>query len=651
MLVEEGKEYSLKDKAGWETLALSRGDIVEIYLPGTNLECRQEFWAGFWVKQPIIKGSGDYLVVAKSLGCSASDWAKFLSNSFNRKKGTIHLCVSTPCGSVEDCTMHATRLRVFSPGAFERPYMGHYIKKQMQKWEEEELSDCGDDGIDVSGELPRREIEESAEWQDLGDEVPPRDPRPHVARGGDKGAAEEAPAGEGKKAMKNKKVLEEEDRAKLRARLALAREKMLARGPPTPAGGDTALGHCEDTPLVESSSPGYSASEPAEDGEAVKDELIDLEKDQKKVRKVSGRKDKKKKRREGRDAKRVHGDHSEVLALEDTKGNTTKNLQGQLVKIAAATAKEKAQKNREEKKKHQKKDPSHQLARILTLAVGKQKKKRSESSGSSQGGQKKKKKKGKSDKKKKKRKRKPQGSSPGGSSGSSQMTSSDRDFEEDSSSSSSRRKLDPPLARKSKRRPGSVLAMLLEHARSQLDQNAKVSVASEEALTLSSGVKLASYFAIVVRPQLGGAMAQTRELHHIAQAIDLLRCGNLDTLGDLLAGRFMSLHQSVLDGSWNTARHLELRPLEDGSAAGPAVVLAAKKHTRMAAKVAPGDYWTWPTGGKAKGGRGRSEPWTEGGSPGKGKGKKGGKGKGKGKTWSGGEKEFEGKPKEKIPEK
>jgi hypothetical protein len=243
--------------------------------------------------------------------------------------------------------------------------MGHYIKKQMQKWEEEELSDCGDDGIDVSGELPRREIEESAEWQDLGDEVPPRDPRPHVARGGDKGAAEEAPAGEGKKAMKNKKVLEEEDRAKLRARLALAREKMLARGPPTPAGGDTALGHCEDTPLVESSSPGYSASEPAEDGEAVKDELIDLEKDQKKVRKVSGRKDKKKKRREGRDAKRVHGDHSEVLALEDTKGNTTKNLQGQLVKIAAATAKEKAQKNREEKKKHQKKDPSHQPGSLL----------------------------------------------------------------------------------------------------------------------------------------------------------------------------------------------------------------------------------------------------------------------------------------------
>ena len=648
MLIEEGKEYSLKDRPGWETLALSRGDIIEVYLPGTNLDCSQEFWAGFWVKQPIIKGTGEYLVVAKSLGCSATDWAKFLSNSFNRKKGTIHLCLSTPCGTVEDCTMHATRLRVFSPGAFERPYMGHYIKKQMQKWEEEDLSDCGDDGADLSGELPRREFETGGEWEEVGDEVPPRDPRIHAPGGGDKGAGEEPPREERKKEAKKTKVLEEEDRAKLRARLAQAREKMLARGPPTPAGGDTALGLREDTPFVESSSPGYSASEPAEDGERVKAEAIDLDRDQKKDRKDARRKDKKKKR-ESKHGKKNAGGLSDALALEDTKGGTTKNLQGQLLMIAAATAKEKAQKNREERRKHQKKDPSHQLAKILTLAVGKQRKKRSGSSGSSQEDQKKKKK----DKtgKKRKRKRKPQGSSPGGSSAGSQMSNSEKDFEDDSSSSSSRRKLDPPLARKSKRRPGSVLAMLLEHARSQLDQNAKVSVAPEEALTLSSGVKLASYFAIVVRPQLGGAMAQTRELHHIAQAIDLLRGGNLDTLGDLLAGRFMSLHQSVLDGSWNTARHLELRPLEDGSAAGPDVVLAAKKHARMAARVAPGDYWTWPGGGKAKGGRGRSEPWTEGSSPNKGKGKKGGKGKGKGKTWSGGEKDLEGKTKEKVPEK
>ena len=213
--------------------------------------------------------------------------------------------------------------------------------------------------------------------------------------------------------------------------------------------------------------------------------------------------------------------------------------------------------------------------------------------------------------------------------------------------------MDPPLTRKSKRKPGSVLAMLLEHARSQLDQNAKVGVGSEETLTLSSGVRMGSYFAIVVRPQVGGAMGQARELHHLAQAIDLLKGGSLDTLGDVLAGRFMSIHQSVLDGSWSTARHLELRPLEEGSAAGPAIVLAAKKHARLAARVAPGEAWTWQSGGKSKGGRGRGDTWTEApnNNSNKGKGKKGPKGKGKGKTWGSTEKETEGKPKERIPEK
>ena len=146
-------------------------------------------------------------------------------------------------------------------------------------------------------------------------------------------------------------------------------------------------------------------------------------------------------------------------------------------------------------------------------------------------------------------------------------------------------------------------------------------------------------------------MAQMRELHHISQAIDLLRQGSLDLLGDLLAGRFMSLHQSVVDGSWATARHLELAPLEEGSAAGPEVMLAAKRHARMAARVAPGDPWQWNNGGKSKGGRGRSGSWNEPNQEFKGKGKKGPKGKGKSKSWAGGERDSDGKRKEKIPEK
>ena len=126
-----------------------------------------------------------------------------------------------------------------------------------------------------------------------------------------------------------------------------------------------------------------------------------------------------------------------------------------------------------------------------------------------------------------------------------------------------------PLKRRSKKKPGSVLQMLLQHARSQLDQTSKVGIGGEDTVNVVKGVKMVSCFAICVRPQLGNAMGQTRELHHISQAIDLLRQGELDRLGDVLAGRFMSVHQSVLDGTWSTARHLELLALEDGTAVGP----------------------------------------------------------------------------------
>ena len=113
----------------------------------------------------------------------------------------------------------------------------------------------------------------------------------------------------------------------------------------------------------------------------------------------------------------------------------------------------------------------------------------------------------------------------------------------------------------------------------------------------------------------------------------------------------MSVHQSVLDGTWTTARHLELMPLEDGTAAGPEVVLEAKRHARLAAKLASGDAWTWSSGSKGKGGRGRNSNWHEGGGDSKGKGKKGNKGKGKAKSWNSSEKDGDSKIKEKIPEK
>ena len=83
--------------------------------------------------------------------------------------------------------------------------------------------------------------------------------------------------------------------------------------------------------------------------------------------------------------------------------------------------------------------------------------------------------------------------------------------------------------RKAQEKPGSVLQLLIEHARSQLDQSSKVGIGSKEEVSVTLGVKLSSYFAIVVKPpQMNNALAQARECHHLdlldqaARYLDLL---------------------------------------------------------------------------------------------------------------------------------
>lgn len=647
---EEGEEFFIDDPERWGTLAVARGDVLEVHLPATNLDVEADIWAGFWVKQVTITAEGAYTVVLKSLGCSDPDWSKYLSGMFNRREGRAHFCDTVPCGAIGDFAMHIRRVKVFSIAGFHRSYMTSYTKRQVQKWDQEGHTDAGEEHLDLSGAAPRREQKEAeqdllpGEEEDLLGSRPPAlrpQKRPNAGRG-----------------------VSEEERKMLRERLEDARGRMLERQ--QLAGDGKPVGARPPTPPpCEVSSEGASPSSPLDEEDVAMRELED-QAPQREAQKRLPPKAKKKKRKKKTEAERTPpcGSTSRMKALEDSKDGTTRDLQSQLLQQAAQTALRKKAKEKAEKRKSNKKSPGWQLAQILTKVIqspGSQG--HSGASGSNPLGDAakiSKEKKKKKDKKDRKHKRK-QGrsgmdpsSSPDSSgedsSGSGSAEGWDERMEEDSSSSNEK-KLVAPLRRKSRKRPGSVLQMLIEHARSQLDQSAKVGIEAEENITVTSGVKLSSYFAIVVRPQLGQAMAQTRDLHHLSQCIDLLRQGDLDVLGDVLAGRFMSLHQSVLDGSWTTARHLELLPLEEGSAAGPAVVLQAQRHARLAEKVSPG-AWHWQPSGKAKGGRGRGANWADNHQEIKGKGKKGPKGRGKFKGWTHpGDKDTENKGKERIPEK
>ena len=128
-------------------------------------------------------------------------------------------------------------------------------------------------------------------------------------------------------------------------------------------------------------------------------------------------------------------------------------------------------------------------------------------------------------------------------------------------------------------------------------------------------------------------------MHNLAACLDALRRGELAATGDALAARFVALHQSMLDQGWGTARHMEIFPLEDSSAASAAVVLATRRHSRLIQKAQGVQPSTWSGKGRGRGGRGEwgyyGEPKGDQ-RPEKGKGKKG-KGKPKGKDAASGD--------------
>lgn len=145
---------------------------------------------------------------------------------------------------------------------------------------------------------------------------------------------------------------------------------------------------------------------------------------------------------------------------------------------------------------------------------------------------------------------------------------------------------------------------------------------------MTSGIKISTYFALLIRPFHQTNNALLRELYGLAQTIDLLRSGRLPETADALAARFIAVHTALTDGGWTAASQLELYPLEPASVA---TMLQAHKHRRLIQKsLQPG---RWGSGGP---GRGKGGGWTDKGKKGEPKGRGKGKGKGQGKegAWS-----------------
>ena len=220
-----------------------------------------------------------------------------------------------------------------------------------------------------------------------------------------------------------------------------------------------------------------------------------------------------------------------------------------------------------------------------------------------------------SEKKKKKKKKK---DSDGSSSGS-------------SSTSTSSSALKPPLQRKAEKKPGSVLRLLMDHVRVALSDMSLIEGGAQDAAgAVTSLARVQSYFQILVRPHLASRPRDEKELYSLAVAIDTLRGGDIERLADMLAGRYLAVETAALEGSWETARWLEVARLEDRGAASSDILLAARKHQKVIDRASgrgsfvKGSEYYWAPNTQGHG------DWSD--LPfGRGKGKHGKKGKGKGK--------------------
>eukprot|EP00435_Cladocopium_sp_Y103_P026073 s823_g6.t1 len=221
--------------------------------------------------------------------------------------------------------------------------------------------------------------------------------------------------------------------------------------------------------------------------------------------------------------------------------------------------------------------------------------------------------------------------SPDPSGSSSEYSSDEGDHKGDKSDADSELSFEAPLRKRALRDPGSVMDMLVRHAQQQLDQGALLEAEGAQP-SVTSGVKISTYFALLIRPYHTAGSPLLRKLYSLAQAIDLLRMGRLPETADALASRFVAVHTALSEGNWTTAAQLELYPLEPVQSASTATMLEAHKHRRLVMKSQgwqPTSRWWSATG------RGKGATQAEKGKKGDGKRNKGkGKGAGKEGSWS-----------------
>ncbi|CAL1159309.1 unnamed protein product [Cladocopium goreaui] len=478
---------------------------------------------------------GSLALECKHLGCTNNSYDAELDRAFNDAPYFIHLCLSEPCVAPDmdgvDTTQGLHATRV-------RLWdMSAFVRDQVYV-----TADCL--------ALADRWLKEAGETRapHKAKAKPGAPPGPGRRKPAAKGADAAPKPGRGRRAPAEKAQRLKETRERLQGKVKETTEveeipgsDVESRGSEAPSTIDS--GYAEDEGLISGLNM-ETKSKKKEKTEAVLD------------RTTSG------------DPRRLlKSKDSKQLALKDI---TTSSLSGQLVRKALEVTSKRKEDKKQKRTKKGKSRTTKITETLVKLLTGKEIP---------------------SDKKRKKRKTR---RLEDGTIVSSSPSCSDYSEEDASEKASPDAELEAPMQKKSRDNPGSVLRLLVDHIRQQMDQTALLECGNESRETLP------------------------------AWEIRWRR----DTWPSIKAWWMLPGRRLV---TWT-------HPMEDSSAAGQATVLATRKHARLVSEAVGALPLSGASGiaGKGRASRGKGE-WSYGDNRDEGKGNAKGRGKGKkGKTkWGG----------------
>ena len=561
---EEGEEFNLNNLEQWCVISPLKGDVLFVDLASTDYVPASQLWVPFLVMSTeLLKKLGTLSIEVKYLGSDDAELNKEMSSRFNRRAGRIHLCGTSPCLEDEAGCLHVTRV-IWHTLAGAEGWLSSRATRSAHRWLQ---------GVATADDAPEAretiDLEEHGKLteQEEKDESQQRPPvlRPGILRKTKKDAKEPnapvepfskkaskpqpvkparaAPASSGKGVGSGagaKAALDPAKVQKLREELKRSKQKLTTGGAPDPSPGGEGSGDEDESDSGSNDSTGSEGS-----GSAAAPKPLT--------------------------AGTLMESKTGPAAAKAIKDGSTGDYHTQLIQRAAGTAELSRKATEHHGKRKRSRSPSKKASKEPHRRKDDGKKKKDS---------KKKKKKKKKEKKKKSRKKVTLSDGRTVSCSSSSKSSSGESLSTDEDA-----ELEAPLRKRSQKHPGSVLNLLLEHIAEQLQQSAEVDVPSSARGDLTSGVKVVSYLALAIRPHFAHRPKELREMHNLATSIDLLRQGQLARLGDVLAGRLMAIHQSLLDASWASARHLEVMPMPEGTALGDGVLLAARKHGRQVSRA------------------------------------------------------------------